>query len=317
MSVKFHEALGLAMRQKSYSAHELSRGISVPKARVEAWMAGTETPTRQEFGRVCVHLPKMRPWKPAFTPAKAHVAVTRVEVVPASAPPGAHGPGDYGADSFGGSDFPETRVVVDPPAPRERSATFGEALRKMREDEEISQEELGAMVGVTGQAVSQWETGEADPVRDNYKELIGLFPELLGEPEPAWRPIPKPTGGAGAQRPERVTKAPDPPKEAPPAPEPPPAAPPPVDAAERLLTAFVDVFGEGSGWGLSIRPGEPERGEEAWVVLAEGKGAQHEAQGPTVSACYRRLYEVADAELERLARIIERRRAMLKGAVAA
>jgi len=84
---------------------------------------------------------------------------------------------------------------IEAPAPS--SPTFGEALRALRSAADLTQEELGELVGngVTGQAVSAWETDKANPVREHYSKLVDLLPELTGAPTPDWQDIPPPDGG--------------------------------------------------------------------------------------------------------------------------
>lgn len=43
------------------------------------------------------------------------------------------------------------------------NATFNERLRTLRLEQELTQQELGNLLGVTPQAVSKWETGLAAP----------------------------------------------------------------------------------------------------------------------------------------------------------
>lgn len=60
-------------------------------------------------------------------------------------------------------------------------------------------------------------------------------------------------------------------------------------ATEALLEFFTLTYGLNSGWGLSVRPGDPHRGEMAWVVLMQGKFVQYEEQGASVAECYQKL----------------------------
>lgn len=76
----------------------------------------------------------------------------------------------------------------------QRSQTFPAALRKVREAEAISQDQLGELMGVGGRVISQWELGECRPIKMHYDRLCDLFPRLKEEPEPDWKDIPKPKG---------------------------------------------------------------------------------------------------------------------------
>lgn len=298
----FHLALVERMRERGYSDHDLAKGVSVPKARVEAWRRGEEVPTRREFGRVCAHLRSMAAHRPTFEqPRESPLA--RVVVKEAAPPPGTFGPGDYGPDSFGGSDFPDYEVLPPPPPPP-RAASFGAALRREREVDGSTQEELGAVLEVHATSVSNWETDTFSPIRTHYEDLLSLYPRLRGEPEPDWKnqekPGPAPGSARGAQpggapqseRGEGATAAVQ------------DDLPPPPDWGDpvgRLLVAFGEVHG--GGWTLTAScdggPGAPFR-----VAVRRGEEA-HEEQGPSVPACCAALLRVLDAELERRIALLE------------
>lgn len=75
--------------------------------------------------------------------------------------------------------------------------TFGEKLREAREAEKLAAETLGALVGVTGQAVSSWELGHSRPAKKNLALLRLLFPNL---PEVETYREDAPDGGKGITR---------------------------------------------------------------------------------------------------------------------
>ena len=52
---------------------------------------------------------------------------------------------------------------------------FGEKLKNYRKSLELTQDELGARVGVSGQAVSKWESGECLPDCFNLKALGDVY----------------------------------------------------------------------------------------------------------------------------------------------
>lgn len=284
------------MQAKGYSSHELASGTSVPKARVVAWMGGSEVPTRREYGKICVHLPRMRGCRPpryADTPGGEE----RVEVVPSSPPPGTYGAGDYGPDSFGGSDFPEVVVRRSEPV---RAATFGAALRREREAEGLTLEELGATVGVTRQAVSEWELDASAPVRAHYEDLLALFPRLAGEPEPDWKDIEKPDGGAGRPRGRE---------------EPPPPPPPGSGGSARgpnpvelLVTAYAEVYG--GAWEARVSTAE---GRWSASVACADRGRDTCAWGASVDAACAALLVELDEELAERVRDLEALRARVRG----
>lgn len=84
--------------------------------------------------------------------------------------------------------------------------TLGQRISAYRRALGISQEELGARLGVSRQAVSKWETGAAAPDMENLLALAREFgvsvAELTATPEP---PIPEepPSGPKPAPRPRR------------------------------------------------------------------------------------------------------------------
>jgi transcriptional regulator with XRE-family HTH domain len=87
-------------------------------------------------------------------------------------------------------------AAPEAPAP----TTFGEALAQLRLGEGMTQDELGDLLDVSGQAVSAWETGTNIPVRAHYAALLDLLPDLALAPEPPVQDIDKPNGGEGIER---------------------------------------------------------------------------------------------------------------------
>ncbi|MDE6441859.1 MAG: helix-turn-helix domain-containing protein [Clostridia bacterium] len=53
--------------------------------------------------------------------------------------------------------------------------TIGEQIRKLRKQNGMSQDELGYKIGVSRQAVSQWETNSLTPRSDKIKAMCELF----------------------------------------------------------------------------------------------------------------------------------------------
>ena len=53
--------------------------------------------------------------------------------------------------------------------------TYGERIRRGREAKALTQEELAEALGVSRQAVSKWERGEADPSTANLLALGRLY----------------------------------------------------------------------------------------------------------------------------------------------
>ena len=64
---------------------------------------------------------------------------------------------------------------------------LSENIKKFRLERNLTQERLAAMLGVSAQAVSKWESGQSDPSTTNLLALAKLFgvrpEELLQEAE--------------------------------------------------------------------------------------------------------------------------------------
>lgn len=53
--------------------------------------------------------------------------------------------------------------------------SLGDAIRKYRSDNKMTQEFVAEALGVSRQAVSKWESGTSDPSTSNLLELAKLF----------------------------------------------------------------------------------------------------------------------------------------------
>ena len=53
--------------------------------------------------------------------------------------------------------------------------TFGSRIHKLRRNMGLSQNQLADMLGISGKAVSKWETGCAKPQLDTVKKLSSIF----------------------------------------------------------------------------------------------------------------------------------------------
>lgn len=82
--------------------------------------------------------------------------------------------------------------------------TLGQRISQYRKQLGISQEELGARLGVSRQAVSKWETGAAAPDMENLLALAREFgvsvAELTETPEPHEMPVPDAPAGPPSRR---------------------------------------------------------------------------------------------------------------------
>ena len=59
--------------------------------------------------------------------------------------------------------------------------TFGEKLKKLRTDNELTQEQLADKIFVTRTAISKWETDKGYPSIDSLKQLSNLFHITIDE----------------------------------------------------------------------------------------------------------------------------------------
>ncbi len=59
--------------------------------------------------------------------------------------------------------------------------TFGEKLKKLRKDNNLTQEDLAEKIYVTRTAVSKWETGKGFPAIDSLKLISDLFKISIDE----------------------------------------------------------------------------------------------------------------------------------------
>ncbi len=85
--------------------------------------------------------------------------------------------------------------------------TLGQRISAYRKTLGISQEELGARLGVSRQAVSKWETGAAAPDMENLLALAREFgvsvAELTQTPEPPPRNAPEAAESPASSSPPR------------------------------------------------------------------------------------------------------------------
>lgn len=52
---------------------------------------------------------------------------------------------------------------------------FGERLRELREESEMTQEQLGKLLNITKQAISNYEKGENEPTLDTLVKMADIF----------------------------------------------------------------------------------------------------------------------------------------------
>ena len=72
--------------------------------------------------------------------------------------------------------------------------TFGQRFTRLRKQRNITQEELGERIGVSGQAVSKWENDASMPdisLLVQLSEILGVsLDELLGKEVPTTKVVP-------------------------------------------------------------------------------------------------------------------------------
>ena len=176
----FGAALQAARTKRGYSLANLAKGLGkVSQETIRAWEAGYTAPGKVELRQLLMMAPELKRFE---THLRSGNYIC--EHVPDNYPP----PQDV--------EVPQPWEFPDEPKPR----TFGEALRRERTKASLTHEQLGELVGVTGTAVGWWESASNNPVRENYEQLLSLFPALQDAPEPDWRDIPTPTGPLGQQR---------------------------------------------------------------------------------------------------------------------
>jgi transcriptional regulator with XRE-family HTH domain len=178
----FGMALRLLREERGMSYREVAERVGCSRSDIKAWEDGTSYPVGVHLARLhkmCFHrLKHFLHLIPSHFRTE-EITAERLSVEPAPV-----------------IKEPERDIEEPLPAPR----SFGEALKRARVHEGLSQEELGDMLGVVGQAVSEWETDGNTPVREHYEKLVDLFPALKDGPTPDYRDIPKPDGGRGQTR---------------------------------------------------------------------------------------------------------------------
>lgn len=194
----FGAALQAARTKRGYSLANLAKGLGkVSQETIRDWEAGVAAPGKVELKQLFAMAPELKRFE-AHLRSGNYIAQRYAENYVAVAPR------DVSVED-----------LLQPKPPR----TFGEALRRERTKAALSDEQLAELVGVTRAAVGWWETDRNVPVRENYEQLMSLFPALKDAPEPDWRDIEKPNGGAGSQRAVARQHEPEPDPEPMPAPD--------------------------------------------------------------------------------------------------
>ncbi len=231
----FGRALAIERTKLKLSVHQVTDRCSVSAATVHAWERDEAVPDARTRMMLMTMIPALRPW----TDTLREVSHTRPHERPVTTSLGA---------KLQEALHPAPPPVVTPaPTPPERFATFGAALKALRERENVPQRTVGELCGVDASAVGHWEVNRTVPVAENYEKLLKLFPALQDAPRPAVQDKPKPEGRHDHQ-PARLVPVPStitPIRMAPPLPPAPPpravtasTAPDPA-AVTRAATAYV------------------------------------------------------------------------------
>lgn len=168
---------------------ELGRHVGVAEAVIKRWERGDAIPSREQFKRLCTRLPRMAPFFPQWDALAVNV-VTGI----------AEEDREYNAREVSKM-IPIIDKIenVDPD-------DFGVGLRRIREENGVTQAELAELLGVTTPAVTQWEADDTSPVIPNLDKLFEVLPELkagiearaIRRPQSQQRDVPN--GGRGYPR---------------------------------------------------------------------------------------------------------------------
>jgi len=188
--IEFQEALMRERARYQVSRSDIAKHVGVGEREVRRWERGEAIPNNQQFKRLVSRLPRVAP----FFPTWAGLGGAAVD-------------GCVDDDREWNAGVIEKIIPVLDKYDKPESQEFGPGLARVREENEVTQEALGEILGVVGQAVSQWETGDALPVKENLLKLFEVLPELKAGMEtgaikrPKWsQDIAKPTGGRGFPR---------------------------------------------------------------------------------------------------------------------
>lgn len=186
---EFGNVLRFLRIKQGLSHHDLATQVGETQDLIKSWEDSRDTPTVAQVKRLCGTLPKVRHF--------LHTLPLGYDRLLAGSK----------AEEFGfrpihtladiDKDEDDLRKDLADLKRTSFTKTFGGYLRYYRLEQGLSQDELGTLVGVSGQAVSAWEADLASPVRDNYDKLLSLYPKLKEAPEPPMLSRPMPDGGKG------------------------------------------------------------------------------------------------------------------------
>lgn len=176
------------------SRRDVADRCGVSEGVVKRWERGESIPSNQQFKRLVGIMVRIAPHAPDWGSFEGSVLSGRLDEKREDIT-------EYIRDI-------ERRA--GPFQPKPPAEPFGTGLRRVREENEVSQSELAELLDLTGQAVSAWEAENTTPVQVNLDKLYAVLPELKAGVEmaaimkPASRDIPAPNGGAGFPRPPTI-----------------------------------------------------------------------------------------------------------------
>jgi len=163
-AITFHDALMRERARMQIDRRTVADRCGVGENVVKRWERGEAIPSRQQFKRLVTMLRRVAPHIPEW--------------------------GTFADEIVTGEDAPEReeyqgharrenerldKIGADLRPPPE---SFGAGLRRVREENEVTQDELGEVLGLTGGAVGYWERDNAMPIQVNLDKLYTVLPEL-------------------------------------------------------------------------------------------------------------------------------------------
>lgn len=159
--ISFPEAFMRERARYQISRAQIAQHVGVGAGVIRRWERGEAIPNIQQFKRLISRLPKVAPFAPDWGRFGEAVLDGRLDA--------------HRSELAAFVEDAKRRGELDP---KPKAQTFGEGLKRCREENEVTQDELGELLGITGQAVSQWETEDCAPVIPNLEKLYQVLPEL-------------------------------------------------------------------------------------------------------------------------------------------
>lgn len=181
----FGEDLQQIRLSKRESVQKLGKEINASKGLIRAWEADEAVPTGLHVLKLFAWAPILRRWDlRALEKARENRAP-----IPSSP---RSDPGGIGQNYDQDAPAPESDRGLDL-----HGLSFYAALRVVRIEEGLTQDELGDLLQVTGQAVAAWENGVNNISEEMYLRVLELLPQMAAVPRPSITVINKPSGPMG------------------------------------------------------------------------------------------------------------------------